>query len=150
MFKILTVNIPLFDHWLLSLGHSVWPLTPSVYLTCCECKQLQYGNMGILSKCSSRDVLLIRESVDSLCRDGADAQYMQYLSKTEPYNFTTNTLKGYLSVQASSLSAYVISKTNFDKMQIIFKAITGSSGHAFWWERTVLHSVRRRRLMLVW
>ena len=24
----------------------------------------------------------IRESVDSLCRDGADAQYMQYLSKS--------------------------------------------------------------------
>ena len=29
---------------------------------------------------------------------------------------------------------------NFDKMQIIFKAITGSSCHAFWWERSVLHS----------
>ena len=26
-------------------------------------------------------------------------------------------------------------------MQMIFKAITGSSGHAFWWERTVLHSM---------
>ena len=26
--------------------------------------------------------LVIRESVDSLCRDGADAQYMQYLSKS--------------------------------------------------------------------
>ena len=25
---------------------------------------------------------VIRESVDSLCRDGADAQYMQYLSKS--------------------------------------------------------------------
>ena len=25
---------------------------------------------------------IIRESVDSLCRDGADAQYMQYLSKS--------------------------------------------------------------------
>ena len=25
--------------------------------------------------------MLIRESVDSLCRDGANAQYMQYLSK---------------------------------------------------------------------
>ena len=25
--------------------------------------------------------IFIRESVDSLCRDGADAQYMQYLSK---------------------------------------------------------------------
>ena len=27
---------------------------------------------------------------------------------------------------------------NFDKMRIIFKAITGSSGHAFWGERTEL------------
>ena len=27
-------------------------------------------------------ILHIRESVDSLCRDGADAQYMQYLSKS--------------------------------------------------------------------
>ena len=27
-------------------------------------------------------VFRIRESVDSLCRDGADAQYMQYLSKS--------------------------------------------------------------------
>ena len=40
--------------------------------------------------------LIIRESVNSLCRDGADAQYMQYL-KQKPYNFTTNTLKAYLS-----------------------------------------------------
>ena len=23
---------------------------------------------------------------------------------------------------------------DFDKMQIIFKAVTGSSGYAFWWE----------------
>ena len=30
---------------------------------------------------------------------------------------------------------------NFDKMQMIFKVITGSSGHVFWWERTVLHSM---------
>ena len=28
-----------------------------------------------------------------------------------------------------------------DKMQIIFKVITGSSCHAFWWERTVLDSM---------
>ena len=27
-------------------------------------------------------VKFIRESVDSLCRDGADAQYMQYLRKS--------------------------------------------------------------------
>ena len=26
--------------------------------------------------------VVIRESADSLCRDGADAQYMQYLSKS--------------------------------------------------------------------
>ena len=30
-------------------------------------------------------------------RDGADAQYMQYLLKQKPYNFTTTTLKAYLS-----------------------------------------------------
>ena len=29
-----------------------------------------------------RAKFIIRESVDSLCRDGADAQYMQYLSKS--------------------------------------------------------------------
>ena len=28
------------------------------------------------------ELVSIRESVDSLCRDGADAQYMQYLSKS--------------------------------------------------------------------
>ena len=39
----------------------------------------------------------IRESVDSLCRDGLDAQYMQ-----KPYNFSTNTLNAYLSTQHSS------------------------------------------------
>ena len=42
--------------------------------------------------------------VDSLCRDGADAQYMQYLSKS--------CITAYLSVQASSLSALVVSKTH--------------------------------------
>ena len=31
---------------------------------------------------ASKRSCLIRESVDSLCRDGADAQYMQYLSKS--------------------------------------------------------------------
>ena len=28
-------------------------------------------------------------------------------------------------------------------MQIIFKAITGSFGYAFWWKRTALHSMDR-------
>ena len=34
---------------------------------------------------------VIRESVDSLCRDGADAIYA--ILKQKPYNFTTNALK---------------------------------------------------------
>ena len=55
--------------------------------------------------------LCIRESVDSLCRDGADAQYMQYLLQ-KPYNVTTNTLNAYLSIQPSSLRAFMISKTH--------------------------------------
>ena len=61
--------------------------------------------------CLELNFKYIRESVDSLCRDGADAQYMQYLSKNR-INFTTNTQKAYLSVQASSLSAFLISKTH--------------------------------------
>ena len=41
-----------------------------------------------------------------------------------------------------SIDAFTIEAWwNFDKMQIIFKAITGSSGYAFWWERTALHSM---------
>ena len=35
----------------------------------------------------------ISESIDSLCRDGTDAQYVQHLNKQKPYYFTTNTLK---------------------------------------------------------
>ena len=61
-------------------------------------------------KMASQD-MFFWESVDSLCRDGADAQYMQYLSKSHTYNLTTNTLKAYLSAQASPLSAFVISNT---------------------------------------
>ena len=55
--------------------------------------------------------LSCREPVDSLCRDGADAQYMQYLSKSRITSPCTNMLIAYLSAQASSLSAFVISKT---------------------------------------
>ena len=47
-----------------------------------------------------------------------------------------------LCLTASSMDNFMIDVWwNFDKMQIIFKAITGSSGHAFWGERTVLHSM---------
>ena len=61
---------------------------------------LEQGHLGVLYEFSSTGVVstlisihtfkqlghilvsVIRESVDSLCRDGADAQYMQYLSKS--------------------------------------------------------------------
>ena len=71
--------------------------------------------MYICQKCvyisSILTVSLIRELVES--PHGTDAQYMQYL-RQKPYNFTTgiNTLKAYLSAQMSSLSAFVISKTD--------------------------------------
>ena len=38
------------------------------------------GSGGMLKKNVHRSY--IRESVDSLCRDGANTQYMQYLSKS--------------------------------------------------------------------
>ena len=43
---------------------------------------------------------------------------------------------------SDSIGAFTIEVCwNFDEMQIIFKAITGSSGYAFWWERAALHSM---------
>ena len=49
---------------------------------------------------------IIKESVDSLCRIGADAKY-----KETAYSFTINTLKTYLSIQPSSFRAFMTSKT---------------------------------------
>ena len=56
------VGIPKFHSW----GKCTMPLTNI--------------NSDWMSNASSG--LCIRESVDSLCRDGADVQYMQYLSKS--------------------------------------------------------------------
>ena len=50
---------------------------------------------------------VIRESADCLCWVAP----MRNICNTS-YNFNTNTLKAYLSAQASSLSAFVISKTH--------------------------------------
>ena len=73
--------------------------------------------ISVISACNfchpwplQREVQL-SELVDSLCRNGADSQHMQYL-KQKPYNFTTNMLNAYLSPQPSSLSAFMIIKTH--------------------------------------
>ena len=55
-----------------------------------------------------RQYITIRESVDSLCIGMAPTRKYVIL-KQKPYNFTTNTLKAYLSAQASSLR---VSKTH--------------------------------------
>ena len=53
----------------------------------------------------------IRQSVDSLCRDGAGRAIYEIL-KQKPYNFTTNMLKAYLTTQPSSFRASMINNTN--------------------------------------
>ena len=50
------------------------------------------------------DKSIIIESVDSLCRDGAGAQYMHYLSK-KPYNSTTNMLKASFRIRNTHVLA---------------------------------------------
>ena len=52
------------------------------------------------------------ENRETLCRDGVDTQYVFAIIKQKPYNLTTNMLKAYLSTKASSLSAFMISKTH--------------------------------------
>ena len=56
------------------------------------------------------DGVSYRGSHGQTVRVGRSAIYA--ILKQKPYNFTTNTLKAYLSAQASSLSAFVISKTH--------------------------------------
>ena len=48
-------------------------------------KTTKFNSGGLITKIFTHEnnpLYGIRESVDSLCRDGADAQYMQYLSKS--------------------------------------------------------------------
>ena len=51
-----------------------------VYCTCAAA--CNYRPRASAIGALEQDKKFIRESVDSLCRDGADAQYMQYLSKS--------------------------------------------------------------------
>ena len=67
-----------------SNGYSEW----SVFVTCsCSSFDVLLDSTNAPTHSVTLQVLFsevhdIRESVDSLCRDGADAQYMQYLSKS--------------------------------------------------------------------
>ena len=48
---------------------------------------------------------LIREAVDSLCRYGADAQYMQYLSKSRIYRDSRVRVLSRLTLSVQSILA---------------------------------------------
>ena len=65
----------------LSLRHRCWIQRPS---TTVALLRIVLATERFENATSSRSTIdsTIRESVDSLCRDGADAQYMQYLSKS--------------------------------------------------------------------
>ena len=68
------------------------------------------GSKGLYKTTSF--LVALSESVDSLCRNDADAQYIQYLIKQKSYNSATNSLKAYLITQHSSFRASMISNTN--------------------------------------
>ena len=57
-------------------------------------------------------VLTYYQRVGRLSMQGWHRHAIYAILKQKPYNFTTNTLKAYLSAQSSSLSASVISKTH--------------------------------------
>ena len=56
--------------------------------------------------------LLSYQRVGRLSMQGWCRHAIYAILKQKPYNFTTNTLKAYLSAQTSSLSAFVIRKTH--------------------------------------
>ena len=65
----------------------------SILIDACMASTTSANTMG-KGTVVTTPVSVNRESVDSLGRDGADAQYMQYLSN-KSYNFTSNMLKAY-------------------------------------------------------
>ena len=77
-----------------------------------------------LGTCSVKDTV---ESVDSLHRNGVDTQYMQYLSKSR----ITSPLKASLRAHASSLSAFVISKTRISHGRQLNAKVCGSESGIF-------------------
>ena len=65
----------------LPVQQMVFNFPPSYYFT--YCKYMVEVTVNTYSNNNKGPIRWdIRESVDSLCRDGADAQYMQYLSKS--------------------------------------------------------------------
>ena len=80
--------------------------------TWCKLLSFRLVTFSQFNSCSGNvlcwDCVLIKESVDYLCRDMAPTRNL----KQKPYNFTRNTLKACLSTQASLLSGFVISKTH--------------------------------------
>ena len=71
---------------------------PDMFLRWCSIKN-HTANVSNTPRYFFFPCYIIRESVDCLCRDGADTRYMQYI-KQKPYNFATNMLKAYLSTQS--------------------------------------------------
>ena len=59
------------------------------FATCCCTSYKEYVAHKMASTGTYLSRLPIRDSVDSLCRDGADAQYMQYLNKTAKSRITS-------------------------------------------------------------
>ena len=72
-----------------TMYHEAWLVACQKLFTVTKCQQVYLLNMtasGFFSKyCEKKEIVgifNIRESVDSLCREGPDMQYMQYLSKS--------------------------------------------------------------------
>ena len=86
--------------------YTCWQNSKSIKRSCSVSSKIEtLAVRSLHSKVSYKvHVMHIRKSVDSLCRNGTDAQYMQYLSKCR----ITNTLKAYLSTSSSSLSPFMI------------------------------------------
>ena len=58
------------------------------------------------------------QRVGKLSMKGWRRRAIYAILKQKPYNFTTNTQKAHLSIQASSLSAFVISKTHISGQKL--------------------------------
>ena len=90
-----------------------WQIIESNY-----CQNWQYLDK-ISSNMDAKSCQKWQKTLNKICQfwqlniaQGWRRRSIYAILKQKPYNFTTNTQKAYLSAQASSLSAFVISKTH--------------------------------------
>ena len=116
----------------------MWQATPDVCVQVTHCYKYFFLShwpwLGLWSDCKVLSMSKLWACVSRLPPPLFRTEHAQNVKVYRVLSAHSYTDAVHISVDAFTIEVW----WNFDKM---CKAITGSSGHAFWWETTVLHSM---------